>query len=790
MSNDEKSNSNEMDRYFNDPEYRRKQAEKNADNQQKPKGSPSTDNSEKRKFWIKWGSISLGAVVLAGVIFVIYLMQGLPSVKQLENPDTAIASELKSRDGVVLDRFYTENRTYVPIEKISPNVVDALIATEDHRFFDHWGIDMQGIFAAIYQVFTTGNIRGASTISQQLARNLYKKIGREFSYIRKFREMITAVEIEHNYTKHEIIEMYLNTVEFPNSAFGIQSAAQTHYGKEAKDLTIAQSATLIGSLNAVYLYNPRVNPDNARSRRNTVLYQLDKREFISDAVYKKLRKQPISLDYHPPSNAGQESRYFGEYVRKKVDKWADKNGYNLYTDGLTIYTTIDSRLQKHAEKALRTKLDSLQTLYECEWTTGNAPLSVCKDAIKNGHYMKRLWKKYPGFLKAFVRETDRYKNAFSKYDTDQESVVFDKLLSDKDYVDSVKHAKARLEAGFTAIDPNNGNILAWVGGSDYGDVQFDHVNQSRRQAGSTFKPFVYSVAIDNGYKPYHKFSKYPSVFYDRSGKAWKPKDPQIPSGPKMVPLRQALARSLNNVTIRLLPEIAGAPNTTQLEDLKPAAEKIKRMASNLGIDMSDTPAYPSIALGTAKVSLLELVSAFTTYANQGVHIEPVAITRIEDKEGNILKKYHPEYRDEVISPETAYTIVDMLRGVIRGGDDYYGTGVRLRNTYGVRQDVAGKTGTTQNSADNWFVGMMPHIVMGAWVGGKNRMIRFPTDLSYSIGQGARSALPIVGKFINLSSSDPKAPWSYDSFQKPPGFVMPKDPDSTDVDQTGTGRIDW
>ncbi|MDZ7680825.1 MAG: transglycosylase domain-containing protein [Fodinibius sp.] len=674
---------------------------------------------------------------------------------------------------------------------MSSHIVDALIATEDHRFYNHWGIDMQGIFAAIYQMATTGDIRGASTISQQLARNLYKKIGREFSLIRKFREMITAIKIEQNYTKREIIEMYLNTVEFPNSAFGIQSAAQTHYGKNAKDLTVSQAATLVGSLNAVYLYNPRINPENARSRRNTVLYLLNKHEFISDPVYNKLRKEPISLNYHPPSETGQESRYFGEYVRKKVEKWTKKNGYNLYKDGLTIYTTIDSRLQKYAEKALRSKLDSLQTIYECEWTTGDAPISVCKKAIKRGKYMKRFWKKYPSFLRAFIRKTDRYKNAFSKYNTDQESIVFDTLMADSAFVDSVKRAETRLEAGFVGIDPNNGNILAWVGGSNYGNVQYDHVSQSRRQAGSTFKPFVYSVAIDNGYKPYHKFSKYPSVFYDRSGKAWKPKDPHIPSGPEMIPLRQALARSLNNVTIRLLPEIAGAPNTTQLEELVPAARKIKQMASNLGIDMSDTPAYPSIALGTAKVSLLELVSAYTTFANQGVHIDPIAITRIEDKEGNIIKEYNPEYRDEVISPETAYMMVDMMRGVIRGGDGYYGTGVRLRNVYGVRQDVAGKTGTTQNSADNWFVGMMPHIVMGAWVGGENRMIRFPTDLNYSIGQGARSALPIVGKFINLASADPKAPWSYDSFQQPPGFVMPQDPDSVDNKRkTGTGRIDW
>jgi len=763
---------NEIDRYFNDPEYRREKAKEK--NNKKENSSSAFSKSEKKKLY-KWGGITAGVLLLAIVGFVIYLFQGLPSVKQLENPQTAVASVVKSRDGVVLDRYYTENRTYVPIEKISPHVVNALIATEDHRFYDHWGIDMIRTLSVPWHLIQ-GQIQGGSTITQQLARNLYKKIGREFSIIRKLREMITAVELEHNYTKREIIEMYLNTVEFPNSAFGIEAAAQTHYGKDAKDLTVSQAATLIGSLRAVYYYNPRINPQHAKRRRNTVLYLLNKRGFISDAVYHKLIKDPIALDYHPPSNSGKQSRYFGQYVQQKVENWTKKNGYNLYTDGLTIYTTIDSRLQRHAEKALRTKLDSLQSIYEDLWTSND------------GDYLDKLWKKYPHFLKSFLRQTDRYKNAFSKYNTDQESVVFDSLFADKAFIDSVKHAKTHLEAGFVAIDPNNGNILAWVGGSNYGNVQFDHVYQMRRQAGSTFKPFVYTVAIDNGYKPYHKFSKYPSVFYKKSGKAWKPKDPHIPSGPAMVSLRQALARSLNNVTVRLLPELAGAPNTTKYEDLVPAAKKIKQMASNFGIDMSNFPPYPSIALGTAKVSLLELVSAYGTFANKGVHIKPMAIARIEDKEGNILKEYHPKYPQEVISPETAYTIVDMLRGVIHGGKGYYGTGVRLQNVYGVRQDIAGKTGTTQNAADNWFVAMTPNIVMGAWVGGEDRRIRFPVNSR--TGQGAHTALPIVGRFINLVKDDPNAPWSYEPFTPPPGFIMPKDPDSTKSEENGTERIGW
>ncbi|MCG8374690.1 MAG: hypothetical protein MI700_14195, partial [Balneolales bacterium] len=432
--------------------------------------------------------------------------------------------------------------------------------------------------------------------------------------------------------------------------------------------------------------------------------------------------------------------------------------------------------------ALRTKLDSLQKIFVREWTTRNGTT-----------YMDKLWEEYPSFKDSFLRDTDEYKNGFQTWNTTIERVVLDSLKADSMFVDSVMKSRTRLEAGFVAIDPTNGNVLAWVGGSNYGSVQFDHVYQSRRQAGSTFKPFVYSVAIDNGYKPYHKFSKYPSVYIERSGNTWSPTDEQIPDGPIMVPLRQALARSLNNVTIRLLPEIAGAPETNKVWELEPAARKIKEMASNMGIDMSRTPAYPSIALGTAEVSLLELTSAYTTFANSGVHIDPIAITRIEDREGNVLVEYHPEYRQEVISPETAYLMTDMMRGVIRGGEGYHGTGVRLRNVYGVSQDIAGKTGTTQNSADNWFVGMTPHIVMGAWVGGEDRRIRFPTDLSYSIGQGARTALPIVGQFINNVTEDELAYWGYDAFTPPPGFVMPEDPEETQnelLQDNERGRIGW
>ncbi|MDX1671999.1 MAG: transglycosylase domain-containing protein, partial [Balneolaceae bacterium] len=495
MSN---SNDNEMDRYFNDPEYRRSMAsERNKRSSRGPK-KPFL-----RRTWVKVTGGGLGVLILALAGFVFYLVQGLPSIDELENPETAIASVVKSRDGVTLDKYYTENRTSVTLDEISPHVVNALIATEDHRFYQHWGIDMIRTLAVPYYLIQ-GKIQGGSTITQQLARNLYKKIGREFSLIRKLREMITAIQIEQNYTKQEILEMYLNTVEYSNSAFGIEAASQIHYGKSAQDLTVSEAATLVGCLNAVYDYNPRIFPERSKYRRNIVLSQMAKRDFITKEIYNNLKEKPITLDYHPPSKSGRESRYFGEYIRQQVMEWTEENGYDLYTDGLTIYTTIDSRLQRYAEQALKTKLDSLQRIFEDEWTS------------PGGEYMNLLWKRYPRFLKSFIRETDRYKNAFSKYNTNLEKVVFDSLLADTAFVDSVKHARTRLEAGFVSIDPDNGRILTWVGGSDYGHVQFDHVHQMQRQAGSTFKPFVYAVAIDNGWKPYHKFSKYPTKFIDQN----------------------------------------------------------------------------------------------------------------------------------------------------------------------------------------------------------------------------------------------------------------------------------
>ena len=430
MSND--SNDFDRERYFDDPVYRKKilAERKKQREEETTNGSSSSGNNNIGKKLLIWGSVAAVILIAFAAGYTYYLSQGMPSIQELENPQTAIASVVKSRDGIVLDRYFTENRTYVSIDQISPNIVDALVATEDHRFYNHWGIDVKRLLGLpVYWI--QGRFQGGSTISQQLARNLYKKIGRDVSITRKLREMLTAIQIEQNYTKREIIEMYLNTVEFANSTFGIESASQTHFNKPASDITVPEAAMLVGMLRATYAYNPRLFPERSKERRNVVLRQLLRRDFITNEVYDNLSVEDVVLNYQPPSQSGRDSRYFGEFVRQKVVEWTEENGYDIYTDGLTIYTTIDSRMQRHAEQAVKKNVTEFQQVFQEEWTSSN------------GEYMDEFWEEYPTFLREFMRETDRYKNGFSKYNTDQESVVFKELMADSAYVDSVKRARTK-----------------------------------------------------------------------------------------------------------------------------------------------------------------------------------------------------------------------------------------------------------------------------------------------------------------------------------------------------------
>lgn len=718
---------------------------------------------------LKGTGIVLLVLLIAGSGFFIYLLQGLPSLEELENPRTDIASFVKSRDGEILDKYFTENRTAVRYEDISSHIIDALIATEDHRYYGHWGMDMYRTLAIPYHLLR-GDPQGGSTISQQLARNLYRQVGRDVTVRRKLREILTAIQIERNYTKKEIIEMYLNTVEFSNSAFGIETAALTHFDKPASDLNVLEAATLIGSLKAVSFFNPRRNPERAQMRRNVVLSQMAKHGFIEHEELAVLREEPIDLEFNPPFRQGQQTRYFGEYVRQQIQDWAQENGYDLYRDGLVIHTTIDSRMQRYAQLALQEQVVQVQENFESEWTSSGSD-----------EYMDVFWDDFPRFLDSFIRETEDFRQKVAEgYSPDD---ALNELKQDEAFVDSVKKARTRIEGGFVGIDPSTGEVLAWVGGTDYGEIQRDNVYQSRRQTGSTFKPFVYALAIDNGYRPHHKFSKYPVSFFDESGQRWSPRDPVIDHLDENVPLREALARSLNNVTVRLLPELSGNPDTNRLEDLYTASNRIADLAQSMGINRREMIREPSIALGTAESSLLELTSAYATFANQGVYIEPTAINRIEDQDGNILAEFHSDHQEEVISPETAYYVTDMMRDVIRRG-----TGRRLLWAYGLDQDMAGKTGTTNRSADAWFVGMTPQIVMGSWVGGEDRRIRFPEGSA--VGQGSQSALPTVGRFIQYMREDENSGWLKEAFEQPQGMIMEVEDEEVIDEEDRPSRITW
>ncbi len=713
---------------------------------------------------LTWGQIFRGfgvlvlAGLIAGTIFFFYLVQGLPSLEELENPRTDIASFVMSSDGEVLDQYFTENRTAVRYDEVSPHVINALIATEDHRYYGHWGMDMYRTLSIPYHILR-GDPQGGSTISQQLARNLYRQIGRDVSVQRKLREMITAIQIERNYTKKEIIEMYLNTVEFSNSAYGIETASLTHFNKPASDLNILESATLIGSLKAVSMFNPRTRPEASQMRRNVVLALMAQHGFISAENFQSMREQEIELDYNPPFRQGQQTRYFGEYVRQQVSEWAEANGYDLERDGLVIHTTIDSRMQQHAQRALENQVQQVQREFERVWT--------------NEKKFDELNERFPRILESFVQETDEYRNKVADgYSTDD---ALDELINNEAFADSLMDRRYRVEGGFVGIDPATGNILTWVGGADYGQIQRDNVYQSRRQTGSTFKPFVYAVAIDNGYRPHHRFSSYPVSFYDASGTRWSPRDPGSATFDEQMTLREALARSSNNVTVRLLPELAGNPDTNRLEELSSAVNRIADLAQQMGF-RGNIERYPSIVLGTAEASLLEMTSAYATFANQGVYIEPLAIQRIEDQDGNVLAEFQSQHQEEVMNPETSYYVLDMMRDVIRSG-----TGISMRwRVDGFDQDMAGKTGTTEASADAWFVGMTPQIVMGAWVGGEDRRIRFPQGSQ--VGQGSRSALPVVAQFVNGVKNDNDVDWSTEAFQQPQGMIMEVEEEDPDDDE--------
>jgi len=725
----------------------------------------------------------VGFVLFMGVFLLTIMFTGdLPSLTQLENPNLDLATVAYTADGVELGRFGRENRSHVTFEEISPHVINALVATEDHRFYNHWGVDMQGILAAVADIVRKGELRGASTITQQLARNLYNdQIGFDRSPTRKLKEMVTAVMLERRYTKPEIIEMYLNTVPFGYNAYGIEAAARTIFGKSAAELDVVESATLVGMLKAITRYSPVRNPELSKQRRNVVMQQMVKNGYLDPAVYAEHRDELTETNFRSSEVTDSFAPYFAEYVRNWLNDWAERekeeNGTDIdvYAAGLVVYTTLDSRMQAAADAAVKEQMKGLQAVVDFEWSRqrnyylgGETSAYLEKTDYEPFGY---FWESQKSLVERFVRETRHYRQL--RDEGISAEAAFTQLTQNEVFMDSLRAEKTRLEAGLVSIDPRTGYVKAWVGGRDLKTDWFDHVATAKRQPGSTFKPFVYTAAVDNGYPPDFTLPDSLFTYVDPVTKQrWRPHNSGGDYTGGMMTLSTGLALSKNTITGQLILLIK--PST--------AAEYAHRM----GIE-SELDEVPALALGVSDVSLFEMAGAYSTLANGGLYNPPIVVTRIEDKNGNLLYEAEPQPRD-ALNERTAYTVVDMMRGVVD-----YGTGQRIRNQFGLHgYDFAGKTGTTQESADGWFMLMHPQLVTGAWVGFNDRRVTFRTSWW---GQGAHNALFLVGDYLVRTNEMPEVALSKsEKFPTPERYydtILPMDPlPPADNDDDDGGRVDW
>ena len=638
------------------------------------------------------------------LLYVLILIPFTPGIGDIRKAKSEQPAQILSADGKLLAEFKPSNREWVKLKDISPNVVNALIATEDHRFYQHFGLDWRRTASAALHTFS-GDRQGGSTITQQLARNLYPdEIGRAPTLTRKLKEAITAFKIEALYTKDEILETYLNTVPFLYNAYGIEMAARTYFDKSASELNVLESATLAGMLKGNSYYNPVLNPERALQRRNTVLAQMVKYGKLTPAAYETLKRRALRIDFERQTEPPGPAPHFAQQLRKWLAAWADRNDYNIYSDGLVVRTTIDSRLQTMATQAVILQGNQLQGIANSAWGT--------RAGCANGRDL----------LPTFLRETPEYRAAKDAGMTDEDALK--RLSSDHHLVQALCESKTRVQADFLAMDPRNGQIKAWVGSRDFSQDPFDHVQQARRQPGSTFKPFVYAAAFESGAKPTDTLPDKPVEIALAGGEIWRPSDEDEPSE-RAISLRDGLAFSRNRITAQLM------------ETVGPT--KVARLARAMGVRDSTLDPVPSLALGTSPVTLKEMVSAYGTIANLGGYVEPVMVTRIEDRNGEVLAEFAPAPPRQELSADAARTLVDVMRDVVSRG-----TGSSIRSRFGVRGDVAGKTGTTQGNADGWFILIHPQLVAGAWVGFNDSRVTLRSDYW---GQGAHSALPIVGDFF-------------------------------------------
>ncbi|WP_333662928.1 transglycosylase domain-containing protein [Chishuiella changwenlii] len=708
------------------------------ENKKNPK--KSTTSKAKKKFLsfsiVKRIIITIWVLFFAGVLGIFAIFWGasngwlgeIPNVRDLENPDIYVASEIISSDGVLLDRFEAERRTPVDYKDLPPHLVDALLAKEDVRFFDHSGVDIKAAFRAISSAGESG---GGSTITQQLAKQLYTKdpsSNKVKRALQKIKEWVTSVQLEKLYTKEEIIAMYFNKFDFIYGAKGIESASKVYFNKTTQELNLDESATLVSMFQNPVAYNPVKYPAVSKQKRDLVLDQMMKYNKISKAEAEAAKAAPLVTDKQDIMERGDaHSAYFKSALRKEIKEWMVEyeketgKSYNLEKDGLKIYVTLDSRLQSLAEEAVKRHLKVLQDQFFGEQRGRSlAP-------FYNVSVAKRQ-----GIFKQAMQRTDLYKKMKEEgksdaeietvFTTPRDSVQFFtwngiQYKKGKTLMDSIEYHKHILQAGLMSMDPKDGTIKAWVGGIDWNYFKFDHVKQARRQVGSTFKPFVYATAINQlGLTPCHTVSN------ERIPGNWSPRNANGRYGGSQ-DLRTALAYSTNIVAARLI--------------MQTGTEPVIQMTRDLGVE-SPIVNDPTIALGSADLSLYEMVGAMSAFANGGIYIKPQLILRIEDKQGKVIKDYTPKTR-EVVNEHVAYTMVDLMKGVVDRG-----SGARLRNRYGLTAEIAGKTGTTNENSDGWFMGLTPNLVTGVWVGAEDRFAHF---ISTATGQGANTALPIWAYYM-------------------------------------------
>lgn len=699
---------------------------------------------DKHKYLI-FTAIVVSSIVVFFVLLFFMVLTGLfgriPSVKDLGKIQNYLASEIYSYDNVLLGRYYIQNRTNVSLDEISPYLTDALVATEDARFFEHNGIDKKSILRVIFKsiLLQKESSGGGSTLSQQLAKNLYPRKNHLFFSmpVNKFREMIMAVRLEKAYSKKDILELYLNTVSFGENTYGIGTASYQFFKKNPKDLRIEESALLVGMLKATSYYDPLNNPERAMQRRNVVLSQMVKYGYLDPARADSISNLPVKLHYSRILHNEGLAPYFREYLRLELDDWFDKHPrsdgqkYNIYTDGLKIYTTINADLQKYAEDAMKAHMKHLQSLFDQEWNKLE-PWGRNKEVIMNE--VKKSFR-----FQSLQKQGKNYEEIMNIMNTPVKTEIFtwngkvEKLISP---VDSIKHYFRFLQSGLLAMEAKTGYIRAWVGGIDHRYFQYDHVI-AKRQPGSVFKPFIYAAALESGRKPCD-FIANDSIVYEEYDN-WTPRNADGKYG-GYYSMKGGLTHSVNTISVGLLMDIG--------------FDRVIKLAKSLGIS-EKLPEVPSLALGVAEVSLFELIQAYSVFDNKGRLVKPIYLRRIEDKSGNIIYEQKPHISEvNLISSHTAEIITEMLVNVVNNG-----TASSLRSTYGFDNDIAGKTGTTQMNTDGWFIGYTPDLIAGVWVGGDNPVIRFK---SMSLGQGSHAAMPVWARFMQKLYHDPLYKYSKDS----------------------------